>query len=946
MLLSLSLIAGLSACGAGGGDTSTLFEISAAPEFSGIVFSTPTNTDEITIAWLAAKDDETSSSKISYRVYLSQEADFIPSKDTLISSISGETQTVLKGLTPGVTYYITVTAVDEDGNESIERKYISETTLLNPVILSSTTPLAKAEELGLETPAISGSEYRYPNNGIQSLPKTGDILVGEDASGGYLVKVVGSSIDGNEVVVQTLDGSLSDAVVSGKIGSTIKLFDISSSEKQNPLGLSKEMRYSDNAGSIEWTNGLLKFEQVEGYVDENWISITREPEQGHYIIKIPQKKSSDALSVYKGVLTGDMSEELTYDVGISFTPELKTDFEWESDLSGISIKSGVVVASGTLSLDAEAIYNFNAEGQFSKDFAFDVFTKNYKAFYMVGNVPVWQDITFTLKAQLSAKAMAAIEAKAATNIVNTVEFGVRYNIATGQWESISSTKTHSESLTADLSVEGGVESKIRLIPNIEVKFYQIVAADLSLEPVVSGNIQVEVVANADLLAGYFPPGITQLTAFDAALNAQCFVGANLQILSNKFPLLNKTQVCEFPLYTFFSLPTLKLNASNQGNEEYLLTADVEDGANNPFDSNTIKWVVYPNDAGTLQIDQSNPRQATFKLNNTVSEATIFFSGYGKLGEIGRQFTQTKIEGLTPPTGLTAIPGNEQVTLTWNTVQGATGYRIYWSANPGVSKTNYVVTASASTTPYTITGLANGTTYYFVITATNGSAESSESIEASAMPHGLIYTGDYFGAYSGDDVGLWSLTIDANGLITGDGQSSIDGTLFTITGSVTTSGNVTFSAAVGGASTGASFSGTITTDGGVSGSWSNSYFGEAGTFGGRKGLVGIWIITEEVTNCDGPGTIITTYGIMVNQTDKPGQYHVLGGAAETIYLLGRNLTWSVIFPEEGGTTTESFTGTLIGNGDTLTGSSVWQWVGSNGTVCNGRSNYSGVRENPL
>ena len=40
-----------------------------------------------------------------------------------------------------------------------------------------------------------------------------------------------------------------------------------------------------------------------------------------------------------------------------------------------------------------------------------------------------------------------------------------------------------------------------------------------------------------------------------------------------------------------------------------------------------------------------------------------------------------------PTGVSATPGDDQVTLTWNAVPGATSYNIYWSTAPGVTTVN-------------------------------------------------------------------------------------------------------------------------------------------------------------------------------------------------------------------------------------------------------------------
>jgi len=82
-----------------------------------------------------------------------------------------------------------------------------------------------------------------------------------------------------------------------------------------------------------------------------------------------------------------------------------------------------------------------------------------------------------------------------------------------------------------------------------------------------------------------------------------------------------------------------------------------------------------------------------------------------------------------PTGLSAAAGNAQVALTWTASSGATSYNVKRSTTSG---SGYVTIGSASTTSYTDTTAANGTTYYYVVSEVNG-AESPNSTEVAATP---------------------------------------------------------------------------------------------------------------------------------------------------------------------------------------------------------------------
>jgi hypothetical protein len=86
----------------------------------------------------------------------------------------------------------------------------------------------------------------------------------------------------------------------------------------------------------------------------------------------------------------------------------------------------------------------------------------------------------------------------------------------------------------------------------------------------------------------------------------------------------------------------------------------------------------------------------------------------------------------PPTTLSASAGDREISITWNSVTGATSYNLYWSTTIGVTKTSGTKISNV-TSPYVHTGLTNGTTYYYVVTAQNTYGESRESSQVSASP---------------------------------------------------------------------------------------------------------------------------------------------------------------------------------------------------------------------
>ena len=83
-----------------------------------------------------------------------------------------------------------------------------------------------------------------------------------------------------------------------------------------------------------------------------------------------------------------------------------------------------------------------------------------------------------------------------------------------------------------------------------------------------------------------------------------------------------------------------------------------------------------------------------------------------------------------PASLTATAGNSEVTLGWPVVSGASGYQLEIASNRGGP---YGVLTNVITTACTNTGLANGTTYYYVVSAFNIAGASSNSVPVSATP---------------------------------------------------------------------------------------------------------------------------------------------------------------------------------------------------------------------
>ena len=175
-------------------------------------------------------------------------------------------------------------------------------------------------------------------------------------------------------------------------------------------------------------------------------------------------------------------------------------------------------------------------------------------------------------------------------------------------------------------------------------------------------------------------------------------------------------------------------------------------------------------SGTIQVPSGDNRRFVFSGKNAIGEELYYGKSSGIDLEPGATYNMGEIimnyVGEThpsTPTGVTVAAGDGQVTLSWNTVSDATSYNIYWSTMSGVTKTTGTKISNV-TSPYTHTGLTNGTTYYYVVTAVNSNGESNESIQVSvtpsAIPSQATPTGVTVAAGDGQVTLSWNTVSDA------------------------------------------------------------------------------------------------------------------------------------------------------------------------------------------
>ncbi|MGZ8450364.1 MAG: fibronectin type III domain-containing protein, partial [Candidatus Deferrimicrobiaceae bacterium] len=202
--------------------------------------------------------------------------------------------------------------------------------------------------------------------------------------------------------------------------------------------------------------------------------------------------------------------------------------------------------------------------------------------------------------------------------------------------------------------------------------------------------------------------------------------------------------------TLFGIAVFALSACGGGSDSVTLpsppaalTADAGDNQvvlNWPSVNGAATYNVYYGTA-TPVTTSSTKLTGTVSAPKTVSglaNGTPYFfavSAVNAGGESALSVERSATPDATPPPGaptnIRASAGDNQVTVSWDNVAGATSYNVYYGTATGVTTASTEVTGATS--PNAITGLLNGTTYFFVVTAVNGNGEGAVSFEVSAKP---------------------------------------------------------------------------------------------------------------------------------------------------------------------------------------------------------------------
>jgi autotransporter-associated beta strand protein len=156
---------------------------------------------------------------------------------------------------------------------------------------------------------------------------------------------------------------------------------------------------------------------------------------------------------------------------------------------------------------------------------------------------------------------------------------------------------------------------------------------------------------------------------------------------------------------------------------------------------TLKWGAVPGAVGYIIQSATAPggpytyvnvpTALTYGVTGLNADTTYYYTVTAvNADSVSTSSTVSATTPLGAPTGVVAIAGNTQVTLSWTAVAGATSYTVQRGSVTGGP---YPTTFASAGPSYTDNGLTNGTEYFYIVAANNASGAGINSSEVNATP---------------------------------------------------------------------------------------------------------------------------------------------------------------------------------------------------------------------
>jgi len=185
-----------------------------------------------------------------------------------------------------------------------------------------------------------------------------------------------------------------------------------------------------------------------------------------------------------------------------------------------------------------------------------------------------------------------------------------------------------------------------------------------------------------------------------------------------------------------SPPTLPMGFTSTGSTGTTCIFNWLASGGTPTITYTIKRSTIPgtSDAsGTAVAACDGISGVTSCLDNTMVAGTTYYYSLRAYNGGGPSAATSEVScrAIENPFSITSVvQSNSRLTVTWPSVAGASAYTVRYGFAPGSYPT---ISSTNATSPYQLNGLANGTTYYIMVTATNSTSTQDAASEGIGTP---------------------------------------------------------------------------------------------------------------------------------------------------------------------------------------------------------------------
>lgn len=340
----------------------------------------------------------------------------------------------------------------------------------------------------------------------------GEVIVAgiiDSAPSGFIRKVVETTKEGNQYVVKTEYGKLTDVFEKAHITKTFALTDNGAEEIDpnsiKPVGIKAQSQYSPRYGYTAYrvSNNKIAQDKTLSLLD------------------------NDTEYQFAAKFNNDLTEGISVEgeVGFSVWVEIEIDIDFENVVFGIVAHNAV---GGEFSIDCDAEAN--------KDFEKDIFSTPLPNFqFFIGFIPVV--ITNELKASIEGQ--ASIDGSISTNFEIKAQNsrGFRYTSKQNKTDEIKEDDFSSDGLKWNTQAKANGDLSVGVYLHLITKLYDCVGTDISagIEGSAAGEVRVSTETN--------PDGLNYAGSLDLAIGPK--IRGNIVVT---IPIIDE-KLTEMPIFT-------------------------------------------------------------------------------------------------------------------------------------------------------------------------------------------------------------------------------------------------------------------------------------------------------------------------------------------------------------------------------------------------------------